>query len=302
MPSGARPYLLVLLAALSFSASGPIARWARPTSPLALAFGRLALASLALAALASLARSGPRPPLRTSGLRVLAAGALLGAHFACFQWGLELTSLPAALALVSLEPMAVVLVAWLGEGLRPTRGEGVGVGLATLGALVVGSGAGVGEHRLVGDALVLVAVALYGGYVAAARGARELPAADYAARVYGVAAVGLGLVLGGLSACAGAPTVPAHGLLAVALLALLPTLVGHTAMQTAARSLSPAAVALVSPGETVGGLAIGALSLGARPSSAELAGAALVVVGSVLTIVGRRTTTAPRAEGGGPPG
>jgi len=72
------------------------------------------------------------------------AGALLAAHFALFLAGLGATSLAAAVALVSLEPIAVVLASFFAFGLRPTRLETAGLVLATLGAVVVASGAGGG--------------------------------------------------------------------------------------------------------------------------------------------------------------
>ena len=121
------------------------------------------------------------------------AGLLLAAHFGLFLGGLATTSLPAAVALVSLEPLAVVVAAWIGFGIRPTRGEGAGVAVASVGAMIVASGAGSGEHRVLGDVLVLGAVVLYGAYVAAARGLRDaMPMMPYAASVYGVAAIALG--------------------------------------------------------------------------------------------------------------
>jgi drug/metabolite transporter (DMT)-like permease len=46
-------------------------------------------------------------------------------------------------------------------------------------------------------------------------------------------------------------------------------------------------VALVSPGETLGALAIAALVMGTPPSGREAAGAALVLGGATLAIVKR---------------
>ena len=119
-------------------------------------------------------------------LGLLAAGVVLAAHFAFFVAGLLATSLAAAAALVSLEPLAVVVAAWLSFGDKPTPREQVGLGLAMGGAVLVGSSAGQGEHRLLGDALVLVAVVLFGAYVALARGLRSTMR-----RVYALVAVTL---------------------------------------------------------------------------------------------------------------
>ena len=138
---------LVLTAGMAFATSSPLGRWARPADPLVVAFGRLAVAAVALVLFdARGIASSVRALTTRQRLTVAAGGALLGAHFACFQWGLEHTSLAAAASLVSLEPVSVVLVAWVLFKLRPTREELIGIGVATLGALLVGSAAGEGEH------------------------------------------------------------------------------------------------------------------------------------------------------------
>jgi drug/metabolite transporter (DMT)-like permease len=83
----------------------------------------------------------------------------------------------------------------------------------------------------------------------------------------------------------------------IALLALVPTLVGHTAVQGAARRLSPSLVALASPAETVGALAIAAVAWGTFASPAELAGALVILGGVGLAIAAQREKeSAPTAR------
>jgi drug/metabolite transporter (DMT)-like permease len=262
-------------------------------SPIAVACGRTAVAAIAilLAMPGQTLRAVRALDGRARGALV-GAGLLLAAHFALFLEGLSTTSFPAAVALVSLEPLSVVLVAWVAFGLRPTRREGLGILLATVGALVVSSGAGHGEHRPLGDALVVLAVVVFGGYVAAARGLRtQMPGLPYAASVYGVAS----LALLPFAVAIGQPfsTAPTSTWVAVLLLGLVPTLVGHTLLQLGSRRISPSLVALVSPGETVGSLAIGAVALHTWPSGREGLGAVLVVAGATAAIL-RRRPTAPR--------
>ncbi|HEU4532758.1 MAG TPA: DMT family transporter, partial [Polyangiaceae bacterium] len=243
-PSLARVSLLLLLAAACFSTASPFARAAAPTHPLVIAAGRTGLAALLLVASGPRATLGPiaaLPPRRA--LAVAGAGAILAAHFGCFLGGLALTSLPAAVTLVSLEPVAVVLVAALAFRLRPRAGEALGIALATLGALIVARAAGQGAHRAAGDALVLAAALLFGVYLAAARGlASLLPARAYVALVYASASLALALVC----VAAGVPFVVAPGAWGyVIALALVPTLGGHTLVQWASRHAPPALVALV---------------------------------------------------------
>ena len=281
--------LFVLLASAAFATSGPLARYARPMHALLVAFGRLAIAAVILGVVD---RRAIGPAIRGLGARqrltVFAAGALLAAHFACYLIGLDQTSFPAAVSLVSLEPLSVVVCAFVFLGVRPSRPAVIGVGLATVGAVVVSRAAGSGEHRLVGDLFVLAAVLLFGLYLTVARALKDaLPARSYAALVYASAAIALAPALLFVPAAFVAPAwpPPAHSIAAVVALAVVPTVLGHTAVQTASRTLPPAVVALVSPGETLGAIAIGAALLGAVPTTTEITGAAIILVGTAIAIV-----------------
>lgn len=280
--------LFVFLASIAFATSGPMARLARPAHPLFVAFGRVAIASVVLLVFSGRTLLPFRMPRA-----VILGGVLLAAHFALFLWGLETTSLPAAIALVSLEPLSVVLAAWAIHGDRPRRPELVGVIVATVGGAIVAQGAGSGEHRLLGDVLVLVAVALYGVYVAAVRHTRDLmPATTAAALVYLVSAITLGLAVL-VTPRTWIWPLPSRALVAIAGLAFIPTLLGHTAVQAASRVMSPSVVALVSPGESMLGIAIAAIFMGARPTATEAAGALVIVAGATIAIVAQKGGTSP---------
>ncbi len=282
----------VLFASACFATSGPVARLARPAEPLFVAFARVGIASLLLTLVGPVALWRTLRSLEFKQfLLVVAAGIILGAHFALFLVGLDETSVAAAVSLVSLEPLSVVFAAWAIFGVRPTSREAIGVCVATVGAVVVGSAAGQGEHRLQGDLYVLASVALYGLYVAAARGVGpRVHPRSYAALVYGIAALAVAVAVALLpSASFPAPeSLPPRSWLCIVTLAVVPTLLGHTSVQMAARRLSPSIVALASPGETVGAIALGAFALAAPPSSVELVGAIVIVAGSALTLFGRK--------------
>jgi drug/metabolite transporter (DMT)-like permease len=305
-----RTVLVLVAASLAFATSGPFGRLAAPASPFLTAAVRTTVAG---AVLFSLQPAVTIRAVRRLGAldlaNVLAAGAVLALHLALFLWGLRETSLPSAVTLVSLEPVAVVLAAWLFLGLRPSRGEFFGVGIATLGAVVVAGGGGLGDrpaddHHFFGDFLVLAAVGLYGVYITLARRiGQALDARSYATAVYAAASLTLGVVCLFLR-----PTLrlPTHSYVYWALLAFVPTLFGHTLVQSAARHLAPSVIALVSPGETVGALLISALLLHAPPRGNEAIGAAIVLVGVLVTVftasaAGRRATvvgsSSPPAHG-----
>lgn len=291
--SGAKPLTrktiaLIGLASLAFATSGPLGKVAASLPAIAVASLRTGLAAIVLVLVDVRGFVAAVKGLDGRQRRgVFVAGALLGGHLALFLAGLASTSLAAAVSLVSLEPLAVVLAAFVAFRLRPTRLELVGLLVATLGAFVVASAAGAGDHRLAGDLLVLVAVMLFGAYVAAARGLRDaLPATPYAAAVYGTSALVLLPAAVPLLLRAPAPSFEASA--AVLGLALIPTLVGHTIVQRAAREAPPALVALVCPGETLGAIAIGAAFMRTSPSLREGIGAAIVLAGATIAILGQR--------------
>jgi len=287
--SAERPSLrelsLVALAAAAFSTASPLAKVAHGLSFGPIAAGRCGVAALVLLVAAPVTTWNAVWALdarRRAAL--LLAGLLLAAHFAFFLGGLLATSLAAASALVSLEPLAVVVAAWAAFRETPTRTQQVGLGIAMLGAAVVARSAGQGEHRLVGDAFVLVAVVLFGAYVAMARGLRRvMPMRPYAACVYFVATLAL-LPVAWLRH-EGASSAPASAWLAVVGMGLIPTLIGHTLVQRAARHVPASIVALASPGETAGAILLGA-ALGMAPTPTEWAGAAIVVLGAAVAARG----------------
>src|SRR5262249_32919243 len=94
---------LVGVASLAFAPSSPLAKAAVGLAPLTIAAGRCAIAAIAITLLFPRATRnavrGLRPKHR---LALPLAGLLLAAHFGLFLGGLATTSLPAAVALVSL--------------------------------------------------------------------------------------------------------------------------------------------------------------------------------------------------------
>lgn len=270
----------VVVASLAFATSGPLGKLCAGVSPVTIAAVRTGVASLVLVlvmprvfARSLAALDGPQRRI------VVAAGALLAGHFTLWFAGLARTSLAAAVALISLEPLAVVGASFVWHGLRPSRRELLGLLVAVLGAAVVASGAGVGEHHLAGDLLVFGCVILYGVYVAAARRLRDaMPAIPYVAAVYGSAA----LLLAPLAILTYTPSLSRQAWVALGGIVLLPTLVGHTLMNVTARRAPPVVAALVCPGETLGALALASFAMGTPPTLREALGAVVVLVGATV--------------------
>lgn len=298
MTAGARAprgdLLIVIGASAAFATSAPLSKFVSSIDPIVIALVRVSVAALVLAALDAV---GLYRAMRSLGRRSLllsaAAGALLGAHFGLFQWGLAETSLPAAVSLVALEPLSVVIAAWAFFGLRPRRLEAIGIALATGGALLLGTQAsGGGEHSLRGDLLVLGGVSLFGVYVCAARAVGDaLAPLHFAPLVYTFAMLTLAAWVG-LAPGSSFPRLDeleTSSLVGLAALALIPTVVGHTLVQIGARRIRPSVLALVCPGETLGAAVLASLTLGIVPTAIEAASGMIILAGAVLAALALRT-------------
>jgi drug/metabolite transporter (DMT)-like permease len=264
-------------------------------SPLAVASVRTGLAALVLFALdARGIVAAVRALSAKSKRRMALAGVLLGLHFATFITGVMKTSLAAAVGLISLEPVAILALAFFVFRARPAMLSLFGVALATSGAVVTGMQAGHGDHTLTGDALVVFSVLVYATYLVVTRGLREEVALlPYASVVFGIASLSVApfALASGLHDSVGdAPTAHSTALAwgAVVALAVIPTALGHTLIARAARIASPALVALLSPGESLGSIVIGVVALSAIPSGQEALGALAIVIGATATTLSER--------------
>lgn len=206
------------------------------------------------------------------------------------------------MTLVALEPVMVIAFGFVLFGSRITKLQSAGMLLAIVGTLLIGLG-GVSlspdsepkPYRLIGNVVTFGAVVLYGVYFAANKAlkAEKKSVPDHedkswdfclAGFVFGVAAIvgGVGVVaqyfwMGSIESHLSVKT-----LTALFALGLIPTLIGHTLIQMAARTVSPVWVALASPGETLGAVLIGFFAFGSAPTFLEMMGGVAVIAGAVI--------------------
>ena len=234
-------------------------------------------------------------------LLAVAAGIMLALHFWSWNASVALTTIAASAVLVNLHPIIVAAISsvWLHE--RPTRRQWIGIGVAMLGALVVGA-ADLGTLResasgraLLGDGLALIGaftVAIY--YLIGRRLRQTLDLWPYVGLVYSACLLTLLLI----ASIAGAPLAPQppRELLIFAALALGPMLLGHTGMNWALRYLPAYVVTLTVLGEPVGATLLALLLPGIRevPPVLTIAGGILVLLGIMLAMA--RVSRASRAS------
>jgi drug/metabolite transporter (DMT)-like permease len=323
---------LAILATGLFSTSAILVRLASGLGPLEVASYRLILGAGFVAVMAAVGRKGlglwgavncpdrqgsgrhdgRRDRLRR-GLPILAAGLAAAAHFAFYIGSLYRTTIAHALVLVNLSPvLAIPLSAiFLGEKLKARRLPGVFIVMVGLG-IMVGLEPGLTRAQLAGDILALLAALAYAVYSLIGRSQRtKTNLLAYTFWVYLMAGLillpaalgsrgllpGLGPV-GGVGA--GGSPVAASTVLAVILLALLPTAGGHTLYNAALRRTDAVTINLIATQEVTGGVLLGLLLLGEAPSIQTVVGGVVALVGLLLVLA--RTGDHPAPSGRAPSG
>jgi len=277
---------VLLLGILAVSTASIFIRYAQPGAPsLTIAAGRLTLAALVLAPVA-LARHRPalaRLTARQLGLALL-AGAFLAAHFALWIASLERTTVASSVVLVTTTPLWVGLLAPVVLREPLTRRVASGILLALAGGVLVGLGdagpigAAPRAGALLGDFLALAGAWMMAGNLMVGRRLRaDLGLVPYVTLVYGAAAVILlaAMAITGRSFLCLSPMT----CLWIALLALVPQLLGHTSFNWALRYLPASLVAVALLGEPVGSSALAWVLLREVPGPVTLLGALVILAG-----------------------
>jgi drug/metabolite transporter (DMT)-like permease len=298
-PVRARPVqLLVLLAGiLAVSTASIFIRYAQPAaSSLTIAAGRLLFATLTLAPFALIRHRSALARLTARELRLAAlAGLFLAAHFALWIASLERTTVASSVVLVTTTPLWVGLLSPLVLREPLTRRLALGIVLALAGGIIVGLGGTGGTHAaiagvgradaLLGDLMALSGAWMMAGYLMVGRRLRAgLTLGPYIFVVYGMAAVLLTVAMAatGRSLFGLAPATYVW----LALLALVPQLLGHSSFNWALRYLPASFVAIALLGEPVGSSALAFGLLHEVPTPLELGGAVLILAGIAVAALG----------------
>ncbi|MDQ2889084.1 MAG: DMT family transporter, partial [Gemmatimonadota bacterium] len=279
---------------LGISVAGPLTRLSS-ADPLAIAAGRIAFSLVAIAVM--LAITGEWRELgqlvRAEWLLAVAAGVVLALHFWAWNASIHLTTIAASTTLVtSLQPAFVVVLSIVIVHETPRRSQLVGLGIATLGALVItapdfmrGAATAATPHPLLGNMLSIAAAAAAAMYMVVGRRLRSrLGAWSYVALVYGTALVTL-LSVATVSGIHVAPQ-PPRDLLIFLALAIGPMLLGHTGMNWALKHLPAYVVNLTMLGEPVGATILAMVLPGIHeiPRWTTLAGGAVILLGFIITV------------------
>ena len=279
------PVLAAGVVAISFAAV--FFKLAQPTHPLVAAGLRLLIAALLLAPFTL--RAFVKGRLSGRVVRTaLVGGFAYAIHFGAWVWSLELTSVAASVTLVTATPLMLAGASFFTRRDPPSKRTWLALAVATLGIIVVGGGDhGTSFSNLVGDALALIGAAGMAVYLAYVRRLGAFDVWSFAGLVTPIAAV----ILLGLAVSLGHDPIPAspEAFYYLVLAALVPQLIGHSALTWALRHTPATSVGIATLGEPVGATLLAWWLLTESPSPITLVGCVLTLVGVAISV----TSTAP---------
>lgn len=311
-PSSTKKYLAGLfLGILAVSTASIFIRFAQTEVPSSvIAAGRMSLATIVILPFAIKSWNEVKPNVNgKTWLLLILAGVFLGSHFATWITSLEYTTVASSVVFVTTAPLWVALLSPVFLKEKLTRWIAVGLIISLLGSFIVGlsnnctiTNQGVScsdidnmwsGRYFFGNLLALAGAFLSGGYIMVGRKVRNsLSLPIYTAVVYGVASIVLILlvVITGAKVTGFSP----KSYLWIIALALIPQVIGHTSFNWALKYLSAAYVSIALLGEPVGTVILAALLLHEMPTTLEILGGILILIGiSVATQRIRRKKRPP---------
>jgi drug/metabolite transporter (DMT)-like permease len=226
----------------------------------------------------------------------LLSGLFLAVHFATWISSLEYTTVASSVVFVSTGPLWVALISPLFLKERVSRETLIGLAIALAGGVAVGladactwerglscSGLSAALHGKVvwGNFLALMGAWAVAGYLVIGRKLRAgMSLIPYIFLVYGMAAV----LLTALTVALGQPFGGYQPItyLWIALLALVPQLIGHSTYNWALRYLPASLVATANLGEPIASAILAYFILREQPGFLTILGAALILTGIYL--------------------
>lgn len=268
--------LFVGIVAISFSAI--FVKWSdAPVSVIGMY--RLAFTLLGMTPLLFRYRSELRSVSRRDWLLLTLSGVMLCLHFLFWMGSLRFTTVASSTALMTLEPILVMLGALIFFHEKITRGAVAAMGAAIVGAVLIGWG----DFRISGEALLGDALSVLGTLAVvvhmllgqALRG--RISSFVYSYVVFGAATVAFALYNG--FAGHAFTGYAANDWLIFALMAAVPTVFGHLLFNWLLKYTGATTVSMAVLGEPVGASALAWLLLGESLTPLQGFAGALLIVG-----------------------
>ena len=292
-PQTAAVFAAMFFAVFALASSSILVAELERVPAIVIAFYRMAMATALLmpAALAFKRRelmSFTRRDLALLGL----GGVCLAIHFGAWITSLKYIPIATSVVLVNSHPLFVVIASYFFLGEKPGARSLVGTLMGLVGMLVISRDAlattqqSESSNALLGDVLAMVGALAVVGYFIVGRKARaRMSLLGYATPLYAVCSVFLLL----WALIARSPFAPYSRVewTYFVLLAVVPTILGHTVFNWALRHVRPSAISLAFLGEPVVAGLLAYLIFGQRPPLATFVGGALILAGIYLTLSAR---------------
>jgi drug/metabolite transporter (DMT)-like permease len=284
------PLLILAFAVLAVAHGAIFVRLASAAPPLAIAAWRLTLASAIVLPIVLSAQRGAFHGVGARDLLLtIGAGGLLAAHFATWISSLQYTSISNSVLLVSTAPAWVAVIGGLSGTVKLSRLMTIAILLSLVGSAIIASGSlAIGRETLSGDLLALVGAVCMGAYLLTAqRAQRSLSFGAYVVLVYVSTAAWLWIAaLASGTRMTGFET---RTWWALAGIALVSQVIGHSGYNFSLRQLKPEFVAVTLLGEPIVASLLGLVLFGEPVRGATLAGGVLVLAAILLAAKAQRT-------------
>jgi drug/metabolite transporter (DMT)-like permease len=297
-PTSSEPQIVAVFAAMFFAvfalaSSSILVAKLEQVPAIVIAFYRMALATaLLMPAAIALKRRELMSFTRRDLALLMLGGVCLAIHFGAWITSLKYIPIATSVVLVNSHPLFVVIASYVFLGEKPNARSLAGTLIGLAGMLVISRDAltpaqqSQSSNALLGDVLAVVGALAVVGYFIVGRKARaRMSLLGYATPLYAACAVFL-LLWALLTRSPLAPYSAVEWTYFI-LLAVVPTILGHTVFNWALRHVRPSAISLTFLGEPVVAGLLAYLIFGQRPPLATFIGGALILAGIYLTLSAR---------------
>ncbi len=299
-----KAYLALVAGVLSVSLAAIFIRLAQDAGmpSLVIAGGRLLLAAIILTPI-TLRNSSYRQQIagltRRDRALLAVSGLFLAIHFASWVTSLEYTTVLISVVIVTTTPIWVALLEVFFLNARLARPIIVGLTISISGSILINAGQGgdafTGADTIRGAILAFVGALAVAVYLVIGRSLRpHLALMPYIWLVYGFAAILLSLVV-----ILTATPVTGHSGEAyfwVIAVALIPQLIGHSALNYVLGYLPATYVSIATQAEPIASAAIAIAVFNEVPDIWQIAGSAIILIGVTIATLGQSTTTQPGSQ------
>lgn len=287
-------YLMLIVPTVAVAWAAIFIRLA-DADPVSTAFFRMSFAALFLLpfGIRGLKSALSQMP-RKDFLLLIASGLVLGVHFAAWITSLKYTTIANSVIIVSTQPFFVAVTEAILWRTKIAPRAVIGMVIAFIGmVLITGFGFGVDTSNLFGEFLSFIGAVCAGTYLMVGRKLRQtLNNRHYILPVYSIAAITLFVI--GLVTHAPLSGFSGTTWIYFLLLALIPTVIGHSLYNYLLKYIKAHLVGLTILGEPIGAIVLGAIIFGEYPSVQAGIGGVLILIGITFALFRKKSDDSGR--------